>query len=87
MSDLLLEPAYGKKLKCLAGDCPENCCMEWIIDIDDETAAYYRTVQGESGPSPVARPRRRRKPPLHLTGGMSSMTPASSPAPPARPSP
>ena len=49
MSDLLLEPAYGKKLKCLAGDCPENCCMEWIIDIDDETAAYYRTVQGEFG--------------------------------------
>lgn len=49
MSDLLLEPAYGKKLKCLAGDCPENCCMEWIIDIDNETAAYYRTVQGEFG--------------------------------------
>ncbi len=49
MSDLLLEPAYGKDLKCLAGDCPENCCMEWIIDIDDATAAYYRTVPGEFG--------------------------------------
>lgn len=49
MSDLLLEPSYGKELKCLAGDCPENCCMEWIIDIDDDTAAYYKTVPGEFG--------------------------------------
>lgn len=49
MPEKLLEPSYGKNLVCLAGDCPENCCMEWDIDIDDETAAYYRTVSGEFG--------------------------------------
>ena len=45
----LLEPVYGPALTCLADACPENCCMEWIIDLDDATAAYYRTLSGPFG--------------------------------------
>lgn len=42
-------PDYYADFRCIGGACRHNCCIGWEIDIDKDTAAYYRTVQGEMG--------------------------------------
>lgn len=42
-------PDYYTDFRCIAGRCKHNCCISWEIDIDEETAAYYKTVGGEIG--------------------------------------
>ena len=42
-------PNYYEKFKCIGGSCKHNCCIGWEIDIDDDTAAYYKSVGGEMG--------------------------------------
>ena len=42
-------PDYYKEFKCIGGVCAHNCCIGWEIDIDPDTAAFYRTVSGEMG--------------------------------------
>lgn len=42
-------PDYYKKFRCTADKCRHNCCIGWEIDIDPETADFYRTVTGEMG--------------------------------------
>ena len=42
-------PTYYKDFRCIGGACKHNCCIGWEIDIDADTAAYYRTVKGEMG--------------------------------------
>ena len=42
-------PDYYKSFKCIAGECRHTCCAGWEIDIDEETAEYYRNVPGEFG--------------------------------------
>ena len=32
------------KFKCIAGDCPENCCSFWQIITDDESLARYEKM-------------------------------------------
>ena len=39
-------PDYYKDFRCLAGECRHSCCIGWEIDIDDNTLAYYKTVEG-----------------------------------------
>lgn len=45
----LVFPDYYEEFKCIAGACRHSCCIGWEIDVDDETHAYYRTVDGEIG--------------------------------------
>jgi len=45
----ILVPDYYKDFKCLAGSCQHSCCTGWEVDIDRDTLAYYRTVDGEIG--------------------------------------
>lgn len=42
-------PDYYKDFKCIAGACRHSCCIGWEIDIDPETAEFYRFVPGEIG--------------------------------------
>lgn len=42
-------PTYYKKFKCIANRCIDSCCKGWDVVVDDETDAYYGTVQGEFG--------------------------------------
>ncbi len=42
-------PAYYPTFRCIADRCRHSCCIGWEIDIDDDTAAKYRTVGGELG--------------------------------------
>ncbi|HIQ73928.1 MAG TPA: flagellin lysine-N-methylase [Candidatus Cottocaccamicrobium excrementipullorum] len=46
---LLRVPYYYKEFKCIAGDCKDSCCVGWEIDIDEDTFAYYRGLEGPFG--------------------------------------
>lgn len=43
------KPAYYDAFHCLAARCPDSCCQEWCVDIDEDTAAYYRSLPGTLG--------------------------------------
>jgi len=42
-------PEYYKYFKCIADRCKHSCCIGWEIDIDRETAEFYRSVSGDFG--------------------------------------
>ncbi len=42
-------PSYYPSFHCIARDCRHNCCIGWEIDIDEDTYARYRTVEGPFG--------------------------------------
>ena len=46
---LYVVPDYYRDFRCIAGACQHSCCIGWEIDIDDETATYYRTLDGALG--------------------------------------
>ena len=45
----LLIPEYYQKFRCIASACPDSCCHEWTVDVDDEAAARYRNLEGPLG--------------------------------------
>ena len=46
---LLRYPAYFKDFHCLAGACPDSCCKEWDVLVDEDTAAYYLSWPDQLG--------------------------------------
>ena len=46
---LLRIPDFYDSFHCIGGKCPDNCCIGWELDIDDDTYEYYRSVQGPFG--------------------------------------
>lgn len=43
-------PKYYSKFYCIADKCRNSCCSAgWEIDIDEETAEYYKSVKGKFG--------------------------------------
>ena len=46
---LLKMPTYCSRFKCIADKCKDNCCIGWEIDIDDVTAEYYNSIEGDFG--------------------------------------
>ena len=42
-------PSYYNSFKCIADKCTDNCCIGWEIDIDCDTAEYYKSVGGDFG--------------------------------------
>lgn len=40
---------YYAQFRCLAGDCPDSCCKEWAVVIDEASAKYYRSLPGALG--------------------------------------
>ena len=45
----LIKPSYYDKFRCLADSCPDSCCKEWGVQVDAESAAYYRSLPGDLG--------------------------------------
>ena len=45
----LTKPSYFDTFRCIAGNCPDSCCKEWDVRIDEEKAALYRTLPGDLG--------------------------------------
>jgi len=42
-------PKYYKNFRCVAGSCPDSCCKEWSVDVDERSAAFYRSLSGPLG--------------------------------------
>ena len=42
-------PAYYHQFHCIASACPDSCCKEWEVDVDDHAAAFYRSLEGPLG--------------------------------------
>ena len=40
-------PDYYNDFKCINKKCKHNCCIGWEIDIDSETASFYRNHKGK----------------------------------------
>ena len=45
----LIYPSYYKSFVCIADNCPDSCCHEWDVEVDEATAACYRAMEGELG--------------------------------------
>lgn len=45
----ITKPAYYDGFRCLAGACPDSCCQEWDVQVDDASAAFYRSLPGPLG--------------------------------------
>lgn len=42
-------PGYYNQFHCIAAQCPDSCCKEWAVDVDEAAAAYYRALPGALG--------------------------------------
>ncbi|MDO4516325.1 MAG: flagellin lysine-N-methylase [Bacillota bacterium] len=42
-------PDYYPAFSCIASRCQHSCCIGWEIDIDPETLARYRSMEGPMG--------------------------------------
>jgi len=43
----LIYPEYLDEFKCIGGECEDNCCMGWDVDIDKITFKQYNEVQDD----------------------------------------
>ena len=46
---IVTKPAYYDGFRCLAGSCPDSCCKEWDVWVDEASARYYRELPGPLG--------------------------------------
>ena len=46
---LISKPNYFDAFRCIGGSCPDSCCKEWGVQVDEGSAAYYRSLPGELG--------------------------------------
>ena len=42
-------PDFYNKFKCIANECPDSCCKDWDVVVDDESDRFYSTVSGDFG--------------------------------------
>ena len=45
----IYKPSYFNDFRCIAGDCPDSCCKEWAVQVDETSARYYRSLTGPLG--------------------------------------
>ena len=46
---IITKPSYFDAFRCIAGNCPDSCCKEWDVQVDETSAAYYRSLTGPLG--------------------------------------
>ncbi|MBQ8833725.1 MAG: flagellin lysine-N-methylase [Oscillospiraceae bacterium] len=46
---IITKPAYFDSFRCIAAACPDSCCKEWDVQVDEGSAAYYRALPGPLG--------------------------------------
>ena len=62
----LTKPSYFDSFRCIASACPDSCCKEWDVQVDEEKAALYRALPGDLG--------NRLREVLHIEDGETVMT-------------
>ena len=45
----IFTPKYYNRFVCIASNCPDSCCKDWCVDVDEDAAAYYRSLPGPLG--------------------------------------
>ena len=45
----IYKPTYFDRFRCIASACPDSCCKEWDVQVDEASAAYYRSLSGPLG--------------------------------------
>ena len=45
----IIKPSYFDTFRCIAGSCPDSCCKEWDVLVDEDKAALYRALPGDLG--------------------------------------
>ena len=45
----VFKPSYFDSFRCIAGACPDSCCKEWAVQVDEASAEYYRSLTGPLG--------------------------------------
>ena len=45
----IIKSAIYDKFRCLAAGCPDSCCKEWSVTVDETTANLYRQLPGPLG--------------------------------------
>lgn len=43
------KPMYFDTFRCIASGCPDSCCKEWDVQVDEEKAEFYRSLPGPLG--------------------------------------
>ena len=46
---LISKPSYFDDFRCIASACPDSCCKEWDVQIDEDKAHFYLTLPGPLG--------------------------------------
>ncbi len=46
---LITKPDYFDRFRCIAGSCPDSCCKEWDVQVDEMSAEKYRSLPGDLG--------------------------------------
>lgn len=44
-----IQSAYYDKFRCLAGACPDSCCQEWDVQVDEASTRRYLALPGSLG--------------------------------------
>ena len=45
----ITKPSCFDEFRCIASACPDSCCKEWDVQVDDTAAAHYRALAGPLG--------------------------------------
>lgn len=45
----IIKPTYFDTFRCTASSCPDSCCKEWDVLVDEDKAALYRALPGPLG--------------------------------------
>ena len=46
---IIRKPVYFDEFTCIAAACPDSCCKEWAVQVDEDSARYYRALTGALG--------------------------------------
>jgi len=46
---MLVKPDFFDEFQCKASACMHTCCAGWEIDVDEDTADWYASLEGEDG--------------------------------------
>ena len=46
---IIRKPSYFDTFSCIASNCPDSCCKEWDVQVDEISAEYYRSLPGALG--------------------------------------
>lgn len=46
---LFVKPDFYDEFKCIADKCRHSCCVDWEIDIDEESLGRFMAAEGEFG--------------------------------------